>query len=180
MSLVNVHIPRILGNVNRRAIVKRFAELDIGRVYYIDMHKKVNENKNLYYFAFLSIQMYETQNAKNLVKTLETDGIARVIYDTKMNKYWEVKKFVDRTARRSDGRSDGRSYSPDSVVEKMEQDEQMEKMDNDIIKSIINYSAKSRRNTVYSPSIFTIRDKLELADEYMELEYEISQLCYGH
>ena len=181
MSLVNVHIPRILGNMSRQTIVKKFNELELGRVFYIDMHKKVNENSNVYYFAFLSIQMYETTHAKNLLETLETEGLAKVVYDTKMNKYWEVKKFVDRATRRSDVRSDLRSdvhtdlrsYSPDSVVD-MEEKENMINM----IKSI-NNAVKTTQKRVYVPSIFTIRDKLEMADEYMALEYEISRLCYG-
>ena len=187
MSLVNVHIPRILGNVNRQAIVKRFNELELGRVFYIDMHKKVNENNNVYYFAFLSIQMYETTHATKLLEALDNDGIARVVYDTKMNKYWEVKKFVDRAVRRSDCRSECRSecrsdllslsecrsYSPDSVVDQVEQ------LDEHIIKSIINSVVKPKQTRRYSPSIFTVRDKLEMADEYMELENEISLLCCG-
>ena len=212
MSLVNVHIPRILGNMSRQTIVKKFNELELGRVFYIDMHKKVNENSNVYYFAFLSIQMYETTHAKNLLETLETEGLAKVVYDTKMNKYWEVKKFVDRATRRSDVRSDLRSdvrsdlrsdvrsdlrsdvhtdlrsdvhtdlrsdlrsYSPDSVVD-MEEKENMINMIN-MIKSI-NNAVKTTQKRVYVPSIFTIRDKLEMADEYMALEYEISRLCYG-
>lgn len=100
-NIVKVYIPRILGNIRKQTVIDTFNNLKIGNVFYIDMHFKLNENKNPYYFAFISIQLFDTHFAKNFSQILNCQGITRVKYNSHNDEYWEVKKHVERTTRSS-------------------------------------------------------------------------------
>ena len=45
-SVVELYVPRILGSVRKGTIINTFHELNIGKIIYLDMHRKINENKN--------------------------------------------------------------------------------------------------------------------------------------
>jgi hypothetical protein len=60
-NIINLYIPRILGNIKRNTIVNTFSNMNIGDIFYIDMYKKMNENNNPYYFAFISIKLYDNK-----------------------------------------------------------------------------------------------------------------------
>lgn len=98
-NVLNVYIPRMLGTVTKEIITDTFDSLHIGNVSYIDMHKRVNENNNSYYFAFISLELYDSDSAKNIKKILNRDGITRITYDTKNKQYWEVKQHIQRELR---------------------------------------------------------------------------------
>ena len=49
-KVLNIYIPRMLGTINKQIVIDTFHSLHIGCVNYIDMHKRVNENNNSYYF----------------------------------------------------------------------------------------------------------------------------------
>jgi hypothetical protein len=99
---LSIYIPRVLGNIKQIQIKNTFHNLDIGNIFYIDMHNRVNENNNPYYFAFLSINLYNTEHAKEFYKQLLITGRTRVIYNESKQKYWEVKMHVEKEVRRSD------------------------------------------------------------------------------
>jgi hypothetical protein len=98
-KVLNIYIPRMLGTITKEIITDTFHSLHIGNVSYIDMHKRVNENNNSYYFAFITLELYDTDSAKNITKILNRDGITRITYDTKNKQYWEVKQHIQRELR---------------------------------------------------------------------------------
>lgn len=93
--IAKVYIPRILGNVNKNLINGTFDNLNIGKVFYIDVHNRVNENKNPYYFAFVMIQLYNTIEANTFYDSICENNIVRIFYDIEEAKFWEVKKHVE-------------------------------------------------------------------------------------
>jgi len=157
-NIINLYIPRILGNIKRNTIVNTFSNMNIGDIFYIDMYKKMNENNNPYYFAFISIKLYDNKNAENLEKTLNEKGSTRLIYDYGKNHYWEVKKHIDRSLR-------NRVPSPTSVSD-------IGLFENEIHNNQPNKNVSSLLNT-----IFTKKDKDDLEKEYEELEKEIKIIC---
>ena len=98
-NTISIYIPRILGNVKRQDIVDSFHNLDIGKVNYLDMHKKINDNRRAYYFAFITIELYASSSAAQLLQKLNTHGIDRLVYDEESNNYWEIKKYISRELR---------------------------------------------------------------------------------
>ena len=63
-KFLDIYIPRMLGNITQKTIKESFHNLQIGKVFYIDMYKKINENGYPYYFAFLRLSLYDTSFAK--------------------------------------------------------------------------------------------------------------------
>jgi deoxyribodipyrimidine photolyase len=98
-KLLNIYIPRMLGTINKQIVIDTFHSLHIGCVNYIDMHKRVNENNNSYYFAFITLELYDTDSARYIKKILNQEGITRITYDTKNKQYWEVKQHIHRELR---------------------------------------------------------------------------------
>lgn len=96
---MKVYIPRILGGVTQKMLMHTFERLSIGEVYYIDMHRKVNENNRVYYFAFLEIELYNTVAAKRVTDELNTNLSINLVYDEEAGYYWEVKKHIPKTER---------------------------------------------------------------------------------
>jgi hypothetical protein len=115
-TILNVYIPRMLGNINKKTVTDTFTELNIGNVFYIDMHKRVNENNNSYYFAFISLELYDTESAKNIKRILNRDGITRITYDTKNKQYWEVKQHIHREFRLKEKENDYDVYGSEMVT----------------------------------------------------------------
>ena len=91
---VEIYIPRILGKIKQNDIIEIFHNYGIGLITYIDMHYKVNENKKPYYFAFLSIDLYDTDFANYIYYKMIYEDIFKFNYDKKSNNYWELKKHV--------------------------------------------------------------------------------------
>ena len=165
-NIINLYIPRILGNVKRNKIVSTFSNMNIGDIFYIDMYKKTNENNKPYYFAFISIKLYDNDVAKILEQTLNDKGVTRITYDYDKNHYWEVKKHIDRALRpQITGSLDCRIPSPTSVttVEFFGNDCEVE----------CNNQNKIKKSQLLA-TVFTKKDKDDLEKEYEELEKEIS------
>jgi hypothetical protein len=91
---VNIYIPRILGKIKQNDINEIFHNSSIGHITYIDMHFKINENKKPYYFAFLSIDLYDTDFANYIYYKIIYENIFKFNYDNKTNNYWELKKHI--------------------------------------------------------------------------------------
>lgn len=96
---MKLYIPRILGGINSKMLKNTFHRLSIGDAYYIDMHRKINENKHVYYFAFLEIELYDTTAAESLLTKLNTSRTVNLIYDEEAGQYWELKKHVPKNER---------------------------------------------------------------------------------
>jgi hypothetical protein len=94
MQSVVLFIPRILPNVSKKQLVDRFAELHIGRITHIQSKYRVNEKKNEYWFAFLTISMWNTSEGcrfwNEVVVCKET--ICMDYFEPGVTKhlYWEI------------------------------------------------------------------------------------------
>ena len=99
MSLNKIYIPRILSGVSNCQIIDVFHQLQIGRIFYIDKHRKVNTKNQVYYFAFLNIEIYNTQNSNMFMDRLLNVGSVQIVYDTNANLYWDVKPYIDKILR---------------------------------------------------------------------------------
>jgi hypothetical protein len=91
---IDVYIPRILGKIKENDIIEIFHNYGIGLINYIDMHYKINENKKPYYFAFLRIDLYDTDFANYIYYKIIYENIFKFNYDNKTNNYWEFKKHI--------------------------------------------------------------------------------------
>tara|TARA_B100001057_G_C22869511_1_gene958158 strand:- start:2560 stop:2955 length:396 start_codon:yes stop_codon:yes gene_type:complete len=96
-----IYIPRILGNVSNNEIIEQFHYMNIGKITYIDTHKKINENGYPYYFAFIQIQYYETKPANYFQDNLEQLNKFQLFYDEEAGNYWEIKKHISRKERQN-------------------------------------------------------------------------------
>lgn len=100
-NTLKIYIPRILGNVSQKTLRSTFDRLNIGKVFYVDTHRKINENNHIYYFAFLDIELYNTLIAKKLVDMLNKNELVKLVYDEEAAQYWEIKKHIPRNNRKS-------------------------------------------------------------------------------
>lgn len=199
MSL-NIYIPRMLGTVTKKTIQDSFNALGIGRVDEIDMVYKVNENHNAYYFAFIKIAPYNTPQSAALQTDLNKNKYIRFTYDEEAGQYWEIKKYIPRDQRglHRDAASSNANrpisdtprlitsfhavngtenipVNPNNVWKKTMQEPLLGLFGLSstiwtplmpIIDSITNaFTSK--------PSAFTAQDKLDLVEEYEELEKQI-------
>lgn len=98
-TTLSLYIPRLLANVKQNKIKTTFHELNIGNVYYVDMHYRVNEKRNPYYFAFISITLYLTPEATEFYRSLLHNRIVNIIYDSQKGQYWEVKLHIEKENR---------------------------------------------------------------------------------
>lgn len=110
-SKVSLYIPRLLGSIKQQHIKNAFHELNIGNVYYIDMHYRVNEKSNPYYFAFLSMQPYKTKEGILFYNNIINGDKVRVIYDFEKFLYWEVKLHMQKENRFIDNKPDVIDYT---------------------------------------------------------------------
>lgn len=99
MSRLEIYIPRILGNVSETTLRDAFERLNIGIINTIDMHRKINENGRVYYFAFLEMKTYKTTASEYLQKLLDTNQPIKMVYDEEAGQYWELHKHIPKTKR---------------------------------------------------------------------------------
>ena len=94
MQAVVLFIPRILPNVTKKQLVDRFAELHIGRITHINSKHRVNENKNEYWFAFLTITIWNTAEGcrfwNSVVVCKETICMDYFEKGVTRHLYWEI------------------------------------------------------------------------------------------
>ena len=99
MTTIDIYIPRMLGSVTETEVLSVFPRMDIGKVTNIDMKYRINENKNKYYYAFITIKLYSTDRATNFKNSVCKHGMIRLLYDEEAAQYWEVKHHVDKNKR---------------------------------------------------------------------------------
>jgi len=205
MSL-NIYIPRMLGSVTKKTVQDSFNALGIGRVDEIDMVYKVNENRNAYYFAFIKISPYNTPQSVALQTNLNKNKYIRFTYDEEAGQYWEIKKYIPRDQRnnnknKNDVVNDNLVY--DDTPRLITSFNAVNKTENTPV-NLNNVWKKTTQepilglfeipstiwtplipiiNTITNvfatkPSAFTAQDKLDLVQEYEEIEKEIHiQIC---
>ena len=201
---LNIYIPRMLGTVTKKTIQDSFNALGIGRVDEMDMVYKINENRNAYYFAFIKISPYNTPQSVALQTDLNKNKYIRFTYDEEAGQYWEIKKYIPRDQRglhrntasntnllQSDNHRVITSFdavngienipvNPNNVWKKTIQEPMLGLFG---ITSTIWTPLMPIINTITNaftskPSVFTAQDKLDLVEEYEELEKQIRiQIC---
>ena len=94
MQTVVLFIPRILPNVTKKQIVDRFAELHIGRITHIQAKYRVNEKKNEYWFAFLTVSFWNTSEGCRFWNAVVVckETICMDYFEPGVSKhlYWEI------------------------------------------------------------------------------------------
>jgi hypothetical protein len=98
-NTLKLYIPRLLNGITTKVVKNTFNRLQLGDVYYIDMHRKINENRNVYYFAFIEINLYNTNAADNLANLINNNKVVKLIYDEEAALYWEVKNHIPKDVR---------------------------------------------------------------------------------
>lgn len=98
-SVVEVYIPRILGSIRREYIIEAFERMNIGNVIDLDLHRKINENRNTYYFAFVKLQLYTSFPAANLLFELRHSSSVKLIHDRDTLQYWDIKTHLVKSER---------------------------------------------------------------------------------
>ena len=104
VEIMSIYIPRMFEYVKSEDIVETFRKLDIGHIYYIDLHNKINKkNKNIeYHYAFVTIQLFDTESAEQWTSVLNKTGVSRVVYKNGTKRQnWDVKKHIERSLRQT-------------------------------------------------------------------------------
>lgn len=181
MSL-SIYIPRMLGSVNRKTVYDAFNHMDIGQVTELDMVYKINENLNPYYFAFIKITPYNTPQSRALQDKLDIHTPIPLVYDEEAGQYWEIKKYIPRDKRNKENTGPKqKGLLPTTIKNATITDSS----NNDYYSSMFGGFASIWQpiapmidsligaNVNSKPSIFTEQDKLDLVEEYEELERQI-------
>lgn len=99
MPAIQVFIPRIIGGISANFLKQTFKTLNVGNITYLDMRSRLNSNNYSYSFAFLTIELFETDLANKLFQKLKQTGHAQLAYDE--YNYWEIKDYIPRGKRLS-------------------------------------------------------------------------------
>lgn len=163
---ITLYIPRILGNIKQTKIINVFEKLEIGKVFYIDMHYRINENKHPYYFVFISIKLFNTSNAIDFYNKLNQKGVINLYYNNDKIQYWQIKRHITREMRNINIPLHLCTFkSPTSMCERCDAD--------------CVFTTELMRNGVHKS--FTMKDKFDLEKEYDELQKEIfNMVLYSH
>jgi len=97
MSSINIFIPRILSTVSKKTITDTFKNMNIGNVTYIDMRKRMNENRNIYSFAFINVELMDTPKSNEISDKININGSTQLYYDNEH--YWELKHYIPHEVR---------------------------------------------------------------------------------
>jgi hypothetical protein len=182
--IAKIYIPRILGSVNKNLINGTFDNLKIGKVFYIDIHHRVNEKKNPYYFAFVMIQLYNTIESNTFYDSICGNNVVRIFYDIEEAKFWEVKKHVELKDRGhlSCNVKHVVTKAPafmtlkwfvDKYNKQSESKHNFGKIHPILDKSIFSKSKEFIPYGIDIESGLSEQDRIELMNEYSEIEKEI-------
>jgi hypothetical protein len=174
MSL-SIYIPRMLGTVNRITVHNAFNNMGIGRVTDLDMIYKINENQNAYYFAFITISLYDTPQSSSLLKKLNDQKKTQLVYDEEAGQYWEIKKYIPRNERNKENTS---THVNNSIIADnwtpFTSNNIWSPYSTDIWNTDYLFDFTETKNKT-CVTAFTAEDKLNLVQEYEILEKEIHQ-----
>ena len=165
-SIVNIFIPRILSSVSSNRIKQTFLEHNIGIITDISLRHRQNEKRYHYSFAFLQLELFDTDIAKNIWKKIEDAGSMRLFYD--FPNYWELKHYIPREQRTPSPKSQSNHHFFEEHMEENDENNQIENLCNELI-----YSHLWREEPFLYPSIFTNYDKSLINLEFNALDKEI-------
>jgi hypothetical protein len=87
-------IPRVLPSVTKKTIANKLYRENIGDCVHIKSKYRKNEKGFDYWFAFITIEFFDTKNARLFIKHVieQEETIAMDYFDTVLNKemYWEI------------------------------------------------------------------------------------------
>jgi len=158
MKSLSIFIPRVLSNVTKVDIVNTFKEMNIGEVTYIDLKKRINDNKFSYSIVFLKIELMDTITASALCDLIEQNGSTKLYYDETDKNYWELKNYIPLEQR---------------VKVSKEEEEEEEKEEEEEVEEDIPELCKQLMKI---PSIFTDKVIEMMNKEYEEIEREIERM----
>jgi hypothetical protein len=158
MSL-SIYIPRILGSMNKTMIYDAFKRMEIGSVTDLDIVYKINENNNAYYFAFIKINPYNTPQSTELQHELNEKNQSHLVYDEEAGQYWVINKCIPLDQRNQNTPTPTYKYPNSGLITSIWTP----------IESIINLT----KENLPQLSAFTEKDKMDLVEEFEELEREI-------
>jgi hypothetical protein len=158
MKSLSIFIPRVLSNVTKVDIVNTFKEMNIGEVTYIDLKKRINDNKFSYSIVFLKIELMDTITASALCDLIEQNGSTKLYYDETDKNYWELKNYIPLEQR--------------VKVSKEEEEEEEEEGEEEVEEDIPELC----KQLMKIPSIFTDKVIEMMNKEYEEIEREIERM----
>ena len=126
------------------------------------MHKKNNERGYKYYFAFIQLELFDTPESKRLTDFLALKGVMHLVYDEEACQYWEVKQHIPKAMR----------YKKTENNNIKSQLKNPSRMLNDIKNQVESFVS----HTTLTVSGITQQDRLDMIEEYEELQREIFQL----
>jgi len=155
MKSLSIFIPRVLSNVTKVDIVNTFNEMNIGHVSYIDLKKRINDNKFSYSIAFLKVELKDTITANAISDLIEYNGSTKLYYDETDKNYWELKSYIPLEQRVKVSKDE---------YEEIEEGEEVEDIP-ELCKQLMKI-----------PSIFTDEVIEIMNKEYEEIEREIERM----
>ena len=164
MKSLSIFIPRVLSNVTKVDIVNTFKEMNIGEVTYIDLKKRINDNKFAYSIVFLKVELFDTIISSAICDLIEQNGSTKLFYDDTDKNYWELKSYIPPEQRVKVLKEDEESMGEDE--ESMGEDE--ESIDEEI--------PELCKQLMKIPSIFTDEVIEMMNKEYEEIEREIARM----
>lgn len=158
---VNLFIPRLLPNISKKYIIDYFKYKKIGIVTNINAKHRVNEKQNPYWFAFVSVQFFDTDYGKEMYDIIvEKEKTAYMTYNETEGKYWEISvRSQDRRDNISVKKPDNNPIKPKPKPNTAQVQVPLEDGEIDEV-NILDTN-------------FTIYDHIEIHKDYMELEKEI-------
>lgn len=106
MQEVTLFIPRVLTSVSRKNITEYFLKEKIGYCSHVKSKYRINAKGFEYWFAFITIQFFDTTNARLFYKKVveEEKVISMEYFDEVLQqpRYWEIslrnleKKVIDK------------------------------------------------------------------------------------
>ena len=157
MKSLSIFIPRVLSNVTKVDIVNTFKEMNIGEVTYIDLKKRINDNKFSYSIVFLKVELFDTIISSAICDLIEQNGSTKLFYDDTEKNYWELKSYIP----------------PEQRVKVLKEDEESMGEDEESMGEEIPELCKQLMKI---PSIFTDEVIEMMNKEYEEIEREIARM----
>lgn len=172
MQEVVLFIPRILPNVSKKQLVDRFAELHIGRVTHIHSKYRVNEKKNEYWFAFIRITPWNTEEGyrfwNQVVVCKETIPLEYFEKGVSKYLYWEIQLC----SRNNDHLRKVKTMPMYEENKKEVQVQQVQVQEKKLVRIELEEGEIEEIEEI-DESHFTTRDHLEMYQDYLILEREI-------
>jgi len=92
MVQLQLYIPHISNNITRSIIAYYFRNENIGDIVKANMYNKISSGQP-YFVAVMTINLYNTNRAKEFYTKLKLEGAYKFIYDEEATYYWFIKLY---------------------------------------------------------------------------------------